>query len=92
MIYGGDHADAHQFYTISASPTSMNWKAAYLDDVSTKVMLPILQRKDEHQWSTKVLNSIEVKYRSFLTDNHIACSMTSWCAITPYLGTLAILH
>ena len=49
----------------------MDWKAAYLVNVSTKVMLPIFKQNAKPKWSDKQLHSIEVEYRSFLTENHV---------------------
>ena len=71
LVYGSDHADAHQFYKISASPTSIDWKAAYMEDISTKIMLPMLQRNENPTWSEDELASLEVEYRAFLKERHI---------------------
>ena len=71
IVYGGDNADAHQFYTISASPTAMDWKSAYMNDASTRIMLPMLQQTDKPNWSAEQLNGVEVEYRSFLQDKFI---------------------
>ena len=35
--------DNHQYYHMAASPTAIDWTNVYMNDTSTKVMMPILQ-------------------------------------------------
>ena len=50
LVYGSDHANCHQVYNIAASPTSLDWKVAYMNDASTKAILMALHKHDKPVW------------------------------------------
>ena len=54
LVYSSDHTNCHQVYNIAASPTSVDWKAAYMTDKSTAAMLVALLKNDKHVWLNQI--------------------------------------
>ena len=61
LVYGRDHTDSRQIYSIPPSTSALGWSSAYAKDPSTKIIVPTIQDNARHKWSESQLTAVEVE-------------------------------